>query len=97
MSIVAPRHSIQPSIRESGLYAGYWLVEAARDSPPGVFYISYGLKVETDPLEEAQAMARMTGGKVIDIADLPDQPELDVNTLQNPCGKPFLAAMTCQR
>ncbi|MGI6344776.1 MAG: MBG domain-containing protein [Bacillota bacterium] len=70
--------------QESGLYAGYWLVEAAPIRLPGVFYISYGLKVETDPLEEAQAMARMTGGKVIDIADLPDQPELDVNTLPEP-------------
>ncbi|MGI6358603.1 MAG: MBG domain-containing protein [Bacillota bacterium] len=75
--------------QESGPYAGYWLVDAALIQCPGVFYISYGLKVKSDPLEEAQAVARMTGTKVIDITDLPDQPELDVNTLPEPMRQAF--------
>ncbi len=66
---------------ESGVHAGFWLVNGVKLRQPGVLSVAFSLKVQEDPLQEARAVAQLTNTQVIDVSELPDLPELDVNTL----------------
>lgn len=67
--------------QSDGEYAGYWYVDDAVLRYPGALSIIYSLKPQSDPAKEAWAISQMTGIPLIDPAAIPEQPQVDPNTL----------------
>jgi hypothetical protein len=63
---------------------GYWKAAAYGITRPGAFSVYFALKVETDPAKEAALVSKLTGSTPINVAGLPDKPEVDPGTLPEP-------------